>query len=140
MARPIVAAILARRDLAKQLQVLKTEIDPDWHLRTSYNIGGTTTTRFSSSKTPEGTGNNLQNITESLRHICIAEKGYKLYGIDLEQAESREVGLICGLLFGDWRYLDACEAGDLMPSGPMMAARTSMSPAFTASMRAWTAS
>ncbi|MGH7239436.1 MAG: hypothetical protein ACREHG_05135, partial [Candidatus Saccharimonadales bacterium] len=60
------------------------------------------------------TGNtNLQNITEELRHIFIADKGYKLVGIDAEQSDSRMVGYMCGLLFDDWTYLDACESGDL---------------------------
>jgi DNA polymerase I-like protein with 3'-5' exonuclease and polymerase domains len=113
LARPIVKAILARRDLAKQIQVLETQVDRDWRMRASFNIAGTDTGRFSSSKSPERTGTNLQNISEKLRFIFRADPGYKLYGIDLEQAESREVGLICGLLFNDWTYLDATESGDL---------------------------
>ena len=89
-ARLIAASVLEYRDHLKTLNVLETEVDRDWRMRTSYNIGGTKAARFSSSKSPDGTGTNLQNITESLRHI-----------------------LICGVLFNDWRYLDACESGDL---------------------------
>lgn len=37
----------------------------------------------------------------------------KLFYIDLEQAESRAVGLITFRLFDDPTYLDACESGDL---------------------------
>ena len=60
------------------------------------------------------TGNtNLQNIARDLRDIFIADEGWKLCGIDLEQAESREVGWQTGILFDDWAYLDACYAGDL---------------------------
>ena len=60
------------------------------------------------------TGNtNLQNITASLRKMFIADPGYKICGIDLEQAESREVGWLSGTLCGDWSYLDACYSGDL---------------------------
>jgi hypothetical protein len=55
-AHPIADAILAHRDLAKQLQVLSTEVDKDWRMRTSYNIGGTKAGRFSSSTSPTGTG------------------------------------------------------------------------------------
>lgn len=113
IARPIVNAILDHRDLTKQLQVLETEVDIDWRMRTSYNIGGTVEGRFSSSKSPTGSGTNLQNISEGLRHIFIADKDHNLYGIDLEQSDSRMVGFMCGLLFGDWTYLDACESGDL---------------------------
>lgn len=112
-ARPIVAAILAYRDLEKTLSVLETEVDSDWRMRTSYNIGGTKAARFSSSRSPTGSGTNLQNITEQLRHVFTADVGYVLCGIDAEQSDSRMVGFMCGLLFDDWTYLEACESGDL---------------------------
>lgn len=112
-ARLVAASVLQHRDLQKTLQVLETEVDPDWRMRTSYNIGGTKSARFSSSKSPTGTGTNLQNITESLRHILIADPGYYLVGVDAEQSDSRMVGYMCGVLFNDWTYLDACESGDL---------------------------
>ena len=115
-ARPIVASILAHRDLDKTLQVLEKEVDDDWRMRTSYNIGGTKSARFSSSKSPTGSGDNMQNITEELRHIFIADPGYVLCGIDAEQSDSRMIGYMCGLLFDDWTYLDACESGDLHTS------------------------
>lgn len=112
-ARPIAAAILNFRDLNKQLQVLETEVDPDWRMRTTYNIGGTKVGRFSSSKSPTGTGGNLQNVTEHLRHILVPDPGFVLCGIDASQSDSRFVGFMCGVLFDDWTYLDACESGDL---------------------------
>lgn len=112
-AMPIIEVILAFREIAKKLEVLETEVDPDGRMRTSYNIAGTETGRWSSSTSAQGSGTNLQNITEELRYIFEADPGKKLCGIDLEQAESREVGWRCGLLFGDWSYLDACESGDL---------------------------
>lgn len=60
------------------------------------------------------TGNtNLQNIARDLRHIFIADPGRKICGIDLEQAESREVAWLCWVLFGDPSYMDACLSGDL---------------------------
>lgn len=111
--RLIVNTILKRREVAKQLKVLQTEIDPDWRMRTSYNIGGTKEGRFSSSKSPEGTGSNIQNIEEELRRMFIADDGYKIACLDLEQADSRFIGWYCGVLFNDWSYLDACESGDL---------------------------
>lgn len=112
-ARPFVATILALRDAVKQLSVLRTEIDFDGRMRTSYNVAGTETGRFSSSTNAFGTGTNLQNITSSLRKMFIADPGYKICGIDLEQAESREVGWLSGTICGDWSYLDACYSGDL---------------------------
>jgi DNA polymerase I-like protein with 3'-5' exonuclease and polymerase domains len=112
-ARPIIACILAIRERDKLLSVLETEIDSDGRMRTSYNIAGTETWRWSSSANAYGTGTNLQNITPELRKMFVADRGWRLFGIDLEQAESREVGYLCGTLFGDWKYLDACERGDL---------------------------
>lgn len=112
-ARPIIATILAIRDTTKQIETLSTQVDPDGRMRTSYNIAGTETWRLSSSKSAEWTGGNLQNITQDLRYIFVPDPGKKLCVIDEEQAESREVGLLLGLLFDDWTYLDACESGDL---------------------------
>ena len=112
-AKPIINTILAIRDLKKQLSVLTTEIDFDNRFRSSFNIAGTETARFSSSSSAWGTGSNIQNISPSLRFVFSADWGKKIVGIDLEQAESREVGWLCGILFNDWSYLDACYAGDL---------------------------
>lgn len=103
----------AMRILKKKIETLQTEIDHDGRIRTSLNIAGTNSGRFSSSLSEFGTGGNLQNIEESLRSIFIADPGYKLAYIDAEQGESRVVGAIEGNLFNDWRYLDACESGDL---------------------------
>lgn len=112
-ARPIANAVLLARDLTKTLQVLETEIDRDWRWRCSYNIGGTDSWRFSSSKSSSGSGSNFQNITSDLRRVFIPDPNFILYGFDKEQAESREVGYLCGILFDDWSYLNACESGDL---------------------------
>lgn len=112
-ARPFVNCILAIRDLSKQLEVFDTEIDADGRFRTSYNIAGTETGRPSSSSNAFGTGGNAQNIAPSLRHVFVADIGWKLCVIDYEQVEARDVGFFCGCLFNDWSYLDACESGDL---------------------------
>src|SRR5277367_6362948 len=61
-AQMIVKHILLMRDLQKKIAMLRTEIDPDGRMRTSYNIAGTTTGRLSSSFSEFGTGTNLQNI------------------------------------------------------------------------------
>jgi DNA polymerase I-like protein with 3'-5' exonuclease and polymerase domains len=112
-ARPFIALINEARDLTKRLSMLTTEVSHDGRMRTSYNIGGTNTGRWSSSSDVTGTGTNLQNVTSDLRKMFISDRGWKLCGIDLEQAESREVGWLCGVLFSDWSYLSACEDGDL---------------------------
>jgi DNA polymerase I-like protein with 3'-5' exonuclease and polymerase domains len=112
-ARPIIACILSIRDLAKQLQVFDTDIDADGRFRTSYNIAGTETGRPSSSENAFGTGGNAQNIAPGLRYVFVADPGWKLVVIDLEQVEARDVGFFCGCLFNNWEFLDACESGDL---------------------------
>lgn len=113
IAQPIIAHILSLRDFGKKISVLETKIDPDGRLRTSYNIAGTTTGRFSSSLNDFGSGGNLQNIEERLRRIVIADPGMKFANIDLEQADSRNIGALCWNVFRDGKYLDACESGDL---------------------------
>jgi len=112
-ARPFVSIILSIRELKKQLDVFNTEIDPDGRYRTSYNIAGTETGRPSSSSNAFGTGGNAQNIAAGLRYVFIADPGWKLCVIDLEQVEARDVGFFCGCLFDDWKFLNACESGDL---------------------------
>lgn len=112
IARPIVRHITAMRDLGKKISMLKTEIDPDGRMRTSYNIAGTSTGRFSSSFSEFGTGGNLQNVEESLRSIFIADPGYKFAKFDAKSGESFCVGAIEWNLFDDPTYLEACESGD----------------------------
>ncbi len=112
VAKPIIAHMSAMRELAKKIAVLKTEIDPDGRIRTSYNIAGTDTGRFSSSFSEFGTGGNLQNVEEGLRSIFIADPGYKWAKCDAKSGESFVVGAIEWNLFDDPRYLDACESGD----------------------------
>lgn len=113
IAKPIVSHMMAMRELGKRISVLKTAIDPDGRMRTSYNIAGTETGRFSSSFSEFGTGGNLQNIEDALRSVFIADPGMKMGYFDAEQGESRVVGAIEWNLFRDGKYLDACEGGDL---------------------------
>lgn len=113
VARPIINHLTIMRDIGKKISVLKTDIDSDGRIRTSYNIGGTSTGRFSSSLSEFGTGGNLQNIEDLLRSILVADPGMKMAYFDAEQGESRVVGGIEYVLFNDARYLDACESGDL---------------------------
>lgn len=113
IARPILSHIKSCRDLAKTISTLRTEIDTDGRIRTSYNIGGTTTGRFSSSFSIYGTGTNLQNITEEVRSIFIADDGMKLASIDLKSGDAFIVGALEWNLFRDGKYLDACESGDI---------------------------
>lgn len=113
IAQPIISHILALRDYGKKIGVLQTKVDSDRRIRTSYNIAGTTTGRFSSSLNDFGSGGNLQNIEERLRRIFVADSGMKFANIDLGQADSRNIGALCYNVFRDPKYLDACESGDL---------------------------
>lgn len=113
VAKQIVAHLKALRDIGKKISVLQTEIDPDGRMRTSYNIAGTNTGRFSSSFSEFGTGGNLQNVEESLRSVFIADPGMKFAKFDAAQIQSRIVGGIEWNLFKDGKYLDACEKDDL---------------------------
>lgn len=112
IARPIIAHLNLIAELGKKIGVLRTEIDSDGRIRTTYNIAGTDTGRFSSSLSAFGTGGNLQNIEESLRSIFIADPGYKFAKCDAKSGESFIVGAIEWNLFRDPTYLDACETGD----------------------------
>jgi DNA polymerase-1 len=113
IAKAIISHMSAMRDIAKKISVLKTDIDSDGRMRTSYNIAGTDTGRFSSSYSEYGTGGNLQNIEESLRSIFIADEGMKFVKFDAKSGESYVVGAIEWNLFGDGLYLDAVESGDV---------------------------
>lgn len=108
-ARPIINCILSLREQIKFLSVLHKGIDRDGRIRTSYNVAGTETGRWSSSSNAFGSGDNLQNWTDEVRQIIVADPGKKLCYIDLEQAESRAVAYISE----DVNYIEACNSGDL---------------------------
>ena len=111
--QPFVSLILSIREIDKQLNVLRTPLDPDGRMRCSYNPVGTETGRWSSSKNAFGRGSNLQNISDEMRRIFNADDGFVLIDADLKQAESY---LVAGLVWqttGDRTYLDACESSDL---------------------------
>lgn len=108
-ARPIVRLLLSLSDVNKTISVLKSGVDEDKRIRCSYNIAGTETGRWSSSKNVRGTGMNLQNVAPRLRKMFISDDGMKLAYVDLEQAESRTVAY----LSGDEKYIEACESADL---------------------------
>ncbi len=112
--------IISLRELKKKQEFLETEIDDDSIMRYNFNIAGTVTGRLSSSASDFGTGTNAQNVDRELRSIHVARKGMKYGNIDLEQADSRNLGAICWNLFLKNQgaafagsYLDACESGDL---------------------------
>lgn len=75
----------------------------------------------SSSKNAFGRGSNLQNVSDTMRRMFVADDGYILVSTDLEQAESRLVAGLVWQVTGDRAYLDACLSGDLHTQVCMMA-------------------
>lgn len=112
-AKPICKAVLAFRDIGKQISFLTSAVDHDGRIRTSYNVAGTETGRWSSSANAFGTGTNLQNFPDRLRVIFIADEGRKFAYCDLEQAESWIVGIRAWLVTGQDNYIRAIQSGDL---------------------------
>jgi len=112
IAEQILKHINLLTELGDKVSVLRTGIDPDGRIRTSYNIAGTSTGRFSSSASTFGTGGNLQNVEEKLRSIFISDPGMKFAKMDAKSGESFCVGAVEWNILGDSRYLDACETGD----------------------------
>jgi len=119
-AEPFCNHILAMRDLGKAIGFLKTPLDADRRIRCNFNIAGTNTGRLSSSFSDFGTGTNLQNIDRDLRYIFVPDPGKVFVNVDLEQADSRNVGALCWNRFYESHgedfagsYLNACESGDL---------------------------
>lgn len=99
----LLEAIRDARGLKKQLGFLKSRQTPDGRMPSSFNPAAAWTSRFSSSKNPFGLGTNLQNITEELRYIFIADPGMELFYADLERAES----LVVAFVSGDEGYIAA---------------------------------
>lgn len=94
LGEPLAKHLLALRSLGKMLGFLKTGVDSDGRMRTRFNIAGTNTGRFASSESDFGTGTNLQNVKSSLRSVFVADPGKILCNIDLEQADSRNMGAL----------------------------------------------
>ena len=113
VAKSILIHMNAMADIAEKIKKLKSEVDPDGRLRSTYNIAGTDTGRSSSSFSIYGTGTNLQNVEEALRSLFIADPGMKWCKVDAKQIQSRIVGAIEWKLFKNGTYLDACESIDL---------------------------
>ena len=103
--RPLVKAIGEYRSLGVFLSTfVLAPLDIDGRMRTSYNICGTETFRFSSSENAFGSGTNLQNIPKggddgtegslelpNVRKIFVPDPGYEIFDKDLSKADLRIV-------------------------------------------------
>lgn len=95
---PIVTDILSWRSFEKQRQYCNLLFDNDGRIRSSYNIIGTVTGRFSSSKTLSGTGYNLTTIPKKLRNQYVADNGHWFFQCDLEGADGWTIAAWCKAL------------------------------------------
>lgn len=102
--RPFVRKILELRSLGVFLSTfVNAPLDTDGRIRCSFNIAGTDTYRFSSSKNAFGSGLNLQNIPKggdssdsdlvlpNVRSLFIPDPGMTFFDIDLSSADLRIV-------------------------------------------------
>ena len=89
----VIDLILTYRENSKLAGTfLKSQLNEEGCMETSYNATGTVTGRISSSKTLEGLGGNLQQIPRGkFRRIYVARPGKVLIKADLSQAEARAV-------------------------------------------------
>lgn len=105
---PILAPITRKIAELRSLGVfhstfVQAPLDIDGRIRTSFNICGTETYRFASSKNAFGTGLNCQNIPKggetedgglnlpNVRNLFIPDPGYTFFDIDLDSADLRIV-------------------------------------------------
>lgn len=101
--KPLVNKIAELRSLGVFLSTfVQAPLDIDGRMRCSFNIGGTDTYRFSSSKNAFGSGMNLQNIPSggeeedglelpNVRELFIPDPGMTFFDIDLSSADLRIV-------------------------------------------------
>ena len=90
--RPLVARIRETRSLrVLRATFIETRLDSDGRVRCSYNVAGTETFRFSSSKNAFGNGLNLQNVPPIARKLFLPDEGYELFDMDLDSADLRIV-------------------------------------------------
>jgi DNA polymerase I-like protein with 3'-5' exonuclease and polymerase domains/uracil-DNA glycosylase len=93
---PLMKPLTDRMIEFKSIGVLKSnfmdcQISQDGRIRTSYNIGGTWTFRFSSRKDAFGEGTNLQNPAPDVKPMFIPDPGYTMFDMDLDSADLRIV-------------------------------------------------
>ncbi len=101
---PLIRTIQEYRSLNVFLNTfVRASLDSDGRMRTSYNICGTETYRFSSSENAFGSGTNLANIPKggedddsglvlpNVRKLFIPDDGFTIFDTDLSKADLRIV-------------------------------------------------
>lgn len=102
---PTVLNVLKWKQLDGLRKQLCIEPDADGRVRCTFNLVGAETGRFTSSKSPTGTGANLQTITEDLRFLYCADPGYTMFQCDFKGADGWTVATHSQVL-GDSTMLD----------------------------------
>ncbi len=102
LTRPLIRAIQEYRSLGVFLSTfVMAALDKDDRMRCSYNICGTETYRFNSSKNAFGSGTNLQNVPNgseedglvlpNVRKLFIPDDGFTFFDMDLDRADMQVV-------------------------------------------------
>ena len=103
--RPLISRVEAIRSLGVYLSTFaRMPLDRDGRIRCSYNVAGTETYRYSSSKSAFGSGTNLQNIPAgdedavdslislpNIKKIFRPDPGYEFFDADLDRADAQVV-------------------------------------------------
>lgn len=100
--KPLVRAIQEYRSLGVFLSTfVAAPLDVDGRMRCSYNICGTETYRFNSSKNAFDSGTNLQNVPKggeedgltlpNVRKLFIPDPGFTFFDMDLDRADMQVV-------------------------------------------------
>jgi DNA polymerase I-like protein with 3'-5' exonuclease and polymerase domains len=87
--KPVLDRLMEARKVRKQIGFMKAPTGIDGRMHSSFNVGATETFRWSSSKAPDMTGVNIQQIADPWRNVFVPDPGMELGYADLEQAESR---------------------------------------------------
>jgi len=110
---PVVGAmahlVLRAREMRKLRGFVGARRSADGRLRSSFNVGATTSGRWSFSKNAFGDGLNFGNIPKGARAMFVpSETSWVMVNVDLKQAESYVNAYICD----DANYIHDHETGD----------------------------
>lgn len=90
--RTLVDKIIRFRSLGTLYSTfVSAKVGQDGRMRTSYNIAGTWTFRFSSREDAFGEGTNLQNLPPIVKPMFVPDPGYTFFDMDLDSADLRIV-------------------------------------------------
>ncbi len=90
--RELVDKIVRYRSLGTLYSTfVSAKVGQDGRMRTSFNVAGTWTFRFSSREDAFGEGTNLQNLPPIVKPMFIPDPGYTMFDMDLDSADLRIV-------------------------------------------------